>query len=173
MIVVQDRDSLTLAVKGHCELPYRNTESYIGTIRLNLFGNIDRQLLRQYFLEQNMLANDLAQQQRMQTTDNDTEQAVSRQADEAQRFIFKDVNTAKDAHLVIVLTATKGNPITAKNITTGSRTSKWLGQMSDESLQTLSQNKMVNSSTPTNSAAYKQPDKLNVGFLKHGPGRIL
>ncbi|OAF59449.1 hypothetical protein VC83_03957 [Pseudogymnoascus destructans] len=141
MIVVQDRDSLTSAVKGHCELLHRNTESYIGTIGLDLFGNIDRRLPRQYFSEQSMSANDAAQQQRMQTTDNDAEQAVSGQTDEAQRFIFEDVNTAEDAHLVIVSTATKGNPITAKNISTGSRTSKWLGQMSDESLQTLSQNK--------------------------------
>lgn len=120
-----------------------------------------------------MSANDAAQQQRMQTTDNDAEQAVPGQTDEAQRFIFEDVNTAEDAHLVIVSTATKGNPITAKNITTGARTSKWLGQMSDESLQTLSQNKVASSSTSTNSAANKQPDKLNVGFLTHGLGRIL
>ncbi|KFY95575.1 hypothetical protein V500_02711 [Pseudogymnoascus sp. VKM F-4518 (FW-2643)] len=62
----------------------------------------------------------------MQTLDNVAEQAVSGQTDEAQCFIFEDVNTAKDAHLVIVSTATKGNPITAKNITTGARTSKWL-----------------------------------------------
>jgi hypothetical protein len=120
-----------------------------------------------------MSANDAAQQQRMQTTDNDAEQAVYGQTDEAQRFIFEDVNTAEDAHLVIVSTATKGNPITAKNITTRSRTSKWLGQMSDESLQTLSQNKVASSSTSTNSAANKQPENLNVEFLQHGPGHTL
>jgi hypothetical protein len=120
-----------------------------------------------------MLANDAAQQQRMQTTDNDAEQAVSGQTDEAQRFIFEDVNTAEDAHLVIVSTATKGNPITAKNITTGSRTSKWLGQMSDESLQTLSQNKVAIPSTSTNSTTNNEPEELDVEFLQHGPGRTL
>lgn len=75
-----------------------------------------------------MSANDAAQQERMQRTDDDAEQAVSGQTDEAQRFIFEDLNTAEDAHLVIVSTAMRGNPITARNITTGSRTSKWLGQ---------------------------------------------
>ncbi|KFZ24059.1 hypothetical protein V502_01460 [Pseudogymnoascus sp. VKM F-4520 (FW-2644)] len=68
---------------------------------LDLFGNIDRRLPRQYFPEQSMSANDAAQQQRMQTTDNDAEQAVSGQTDEAQCFIFEDVNTAEDAHLDI------------------------------------------------------------------------
>ncbi|OBT54042.1 hypothetical protein VE04_07613 [Pseudogymnoascus sp. 24MN13] len=122
MIVVQDRDSLTSAVNGHCELLHRNTESYIGTIGLDLFGNIDRRLPRQYFSEQSMSANGAAHRRRMQTTDNDPEQAVSGQTDEAQRFIFEDVNTAEDAHLVIVSTATKGNPITATKISIGAQT---------------------------------------------------
>ncbi|KFY28957.1 hypothetical protein V491_00240 [Pseudogymnoascus sp. VKM F-3775] len=119
-----------------------------------------------------MSANDAAQQQRMQQTDNDTERAVSGQTDEAQRFIFEDLNTAEGAHLVIV-SMTPGKPITARNITTGNRTSKWLGQMSDESLQTLSQNKVAILSTPTNSATNKEPERLDVDFLQHGPGRTL
>lgn len=118
------------------EASHRNTEGYIGGIGLDSIGNIDYQSPRQYFSEQTMSANDAAQQQRMQRTDNDAEQAVCRQTDEAQRFIFEDLNTGEGVHLVIVSTATPGNPITARNITTGNRTSKWLGQMSDESLQT-------------------------------------
>jgi hypothetical protein len=155
------------------EVPDRNTESYIGTIGLDLFRNIDRRLPRQYFSEQNMSANDPAQQQQMQTTDNDAEQAVSGQTDEAQRFIFEDLNTGEGAHLVIVSTATPGNPITARNITTGNRTSKWLGQMSDESLQTLSQTKVAVPSTSTHSATNEVLEKLDVEFLQHGPGRKL
>ncbi|KFY78639.1 hypothetical protein V499_02242 [Pseudogymnoascus sp. VKM F-103] len=65
----------------------------------------------------------------MQQTDNDAEQAISGQKNEAHRFIFEDLNTAEDAHLVIVSTATPGNPITARNITTRNRTSKWLSQI--------------------------------------------
>lgn len=119
-----------------------------------------------------MSANDAAQQQQMQNTDNDAEQALSGQTDKAQRFIFEDVNTAEDAHLVLVSTAAKGNPITAKNITTGARASKWLGQMSDESLQTLSHNKVAIPSTSTNSATNMEP--ANVEFsTQHGPGRTL
>lgn len=109
------------------EVPHRSTESYVGTIGLDLFENIDGRLPRQYFPEQSMPASDAAQLQRMKTTDNNAEQAVPGQTDEAQRFILEDVNTAENDHLVIVSIATNGNPITAKNITTGSRTSKWLG----------------------------------------------
>lgn len=121
-----------------------------------------------------MSAKDAVQQERMQTTDEDPEQAVYGQTDNVQRFIFEDVNTADDAHIVIVSTATNGNPITAKNITTGARTSKWLGRMSDESLQALSHDKMASSFMFLDSAAYKQPEKPNVEFLaQHGQGRTL
>ena len=51
--------------------------------------------------------------------------------------VFEDLKTGEDAHLVIVSTAADGYPITAKKITTEARASKWLGQMSDQSLQTL------------------------------------
>ena len=155
------------------EVSHKNTESYIGSIKLDPIRNIDRQSPRQYFSEQTMSANNAAQQQRMQRMGNDAEQVISRQTNEAQRFIFEDLNTAEDAHLVIVSTATPGNPITARNITTGNRTSKWLGQMSDESLQTLSQNKVAIPSISTNSTTNKEPEKLNVEFLQHGPGRTL
>lgn len=155
------------------EVPHRNTEGHIRRIGIDPIGNIDRQSPRQYFSEQTMSANNAAQQQRMHQTDNDAERAVSGQTDEVQRFIFEDLNTGEDAHLVIVSTATPGNPITTRNIITGNRTSKWLGQMSDESLQTLSQNKVAVPSTSTHSATNKKPEKLNVGFLQHGPGRIL
>ncbi|KFY21996.1 hypothetical protein V491_02908 [Pseudogymnoascus sp. VKM F-3775] len=106
----------------------------------------------------------------MQLTDNDAERAVSGQMDGAQRLIFEDLKTGEGAHLVIVSTATPGNPITARNITTGNRTSKWLGQMSDESLQTLSHNKVAVLSTSMHSATNKEQ---NVEFLQHGPGRTL
>jgi hypothetical protein len=61
-----------------------------------------------------------------------------------------------------VIVSTRGDPISAKRISVGVRTSKWLGHMSDQSLQTLSQNRVDSPSTSTNSTANKQPDKLNV-----------
>ncbi|KFY01776.1 hypothetical protein O988_02545, partial [Pseudogymnoascus sp. VKM F-3808] len=64
IVFVQDIDYLTSALKGHCELSYRNSESYIGSTGLNPIGNIDRQSPIQYFSEQTMSANDAAQQQR-------------------------------------------------------------------------------------------------------------
>ncbi|KFY77061.1 hypothetical protein V499_03466 [Pseudogymnoascus sp. VKM F-103] len=151
-LVVQDIDYPT-SVKGHCE----------RSIGLDPIGNIERQSPRQYSSEHTMLANDAAQQERMQQTDKDAERAVSGQTDEAQRLIFEDLNTGEGAHLVIVSTATPGNPITARNITTRNRTSKWLGQMSDESLQTLSHNKVDALSTSTHFATNKVLEKLNVG----------
>lgn len=125
------------------EVSHRNTESYIGTLGLDLFGNIDRRPPRQYFPEETMSTNDAAQVERMQQTDGDAAQAISGQTDRAQRFVFEDLKTGEDAHLVIVSTSADGYPITAKKITTEARASKWLGQMSDQSLQTLSRNKWL------------------------------
>ncbi|KFZ15387.1 hypothetical protein V501_02733, partial [Pseudogymnoascus sp. VKM F-4519 (FW-2642)] len=160
IVFVQDTDYITSAVKGHCE----------RTVRLDFFGNIDRRPPRQYFPEQTMSANDAAQVQPMQQMDDDAEQAVSGQTDQAQRFVLEDLKTGEDAHLVIVSTAADGYPITAKKITTEARASKWLGQMSDQSLQTLSRNKVAISSTSTNSATNGEPEKVDEEFLKHGPG---
>ncbi|KKZ59809.1 hypothetical protein EMCG_00852 [[Emmonsia] crescens] len=52
---------------------------------------------------------------------------------------FEDVLSADDAHQVIV--STLGELISAKCITTGSRSAQWLGQMSDETLQQLSRDR--------------------------------
>lgn len=156
------------------EVSYRNTESYIGTLGLHCFGNIDCRPPRQYFPEETMSTNDAAQVERMEPpTDGDAAQTLSGQTDRAQRFVFEDLKTSEDAHVVIVSTSADGYPITAKKITTEARASKWLGQMSDQSLQTLSQNKVANSSTSINSATNGEPEKVIEEFLKHGPGHTL
>ena len=51
--------------------------------------------------------------------------------------VFGDVVLADDSHQIIV--ATLGDLISAKNVTAGARSTQWLGQMSDTSLQQLSQ----------------------------------
>ncbi|KFZ13481.1 hypothetical protein V501_03682 [Pseudogymnoascus sp. VKM F-4519 (FW-2642)] len=119
-----------------------------------------------------MSADDAAKQQRMRRRDDTVDEAVSRQVVQAQRVVFEDVNTNEDAHLVIV--STRGDPISAKRISVGARASKWLGHMSDQFLQTLSQNRVASSSTSTISTTRKQLGMSNLDFLlHHGAGYTL
>lgn len=60
---------------------------------------------------------------------------ASRRANQEGTNVFEDVLTADDGHQVLV--STFGALISAKRVTAGSRSRQWLGQMSDESLQTL------------------------------------
>ncbi|OJD20126.1 hypothetical protein ACJ73_08540 [Blastomyces percursus] len=64
---------------------------------------------------------------------------ASEQTKQARYNEFEDVLSADDAHQVIV--STLGDLILAKRITTGSRSAQWLGQMSDETLKQLSQDR--------------------------------
>lgn len=80
--------------------------------------------------------------------------------------VFEDVNMADDGHQIIV--ATLGDLISAKRITVGARSTQWLGQMSDTSLQQLSQNH-------SSVAEGTRPD-TEVGAIfegRHGAGRKL
>ncbi|GFF97418.1 hypothetical protein IFM47457_11383 [Aspergillus lentulus] len=52
--------------------------------------------------------------------------------------IFKNIKSADDSHQLVV--STIRDLISAKHITTGARSAQWFGQMSDETLQQLSQN---------------------------------
>lgn len=61
---------------------------------------------------------------------------ASKRANQERTNIFEDVSTADDGHQIFV--STIGDLISAKRVTAGSRSTQWLGQMSDESLQTLS-----------------------------------
>jgi hypothetical protein len=115
-----------------------------------------------------MSADDATQQQRMRRDDA----LVSRQVAQAQRVVFEDVSTVEDAHLVIV--STRGDPMSAKRISVGARTSEWIGHMSDQSLQTLTQNRLASSSTSSISTPRDQLDKSTTEFLRHhGAGYTL
>lgn len=61
---------------------------------------------------------------------------ASEQANQDRSNIFEDVSMAEDGHQVIV--ATLGDLISARRVTAGARSTQWLGQMSDASLQQLS-----------------------------------
>lgn len=62
---------------------------------------------------------------------------VSKQVRSERTNVFEDITLADDGHQVIVSTC--GDLVLAKNISAGARSRQWLGQMSDESLQRLSQ----------------------------------
>jgi hypothetical protein len=61
------------------------------------------------------------------------------ETDKTRTITFDEVSAAGDAQQVIV--ATHGDSIMATRVTAGVRTSQWLGQMSDATLQRLSQDR--------------------------------
>ncbi|KAI9795427.1 MAG: hypothetical protein M1833_007026 [Piccolia ochrophora] len=62
---------------------------------------------------------------------------AAEQAAHSRTNVFEDVTMRDDGHQVIV--STLGDLVSAKRITVGARSTQWLGQMSDASLQHLSQ----------------------------------
>lgn len=63
---------------------------------------------------------------------------ASTQANKERMNVFEDVSIADDGHQVLV--STIGDLILARRVAAGARSWQWLGQMSDDSLQQLSQN---------------------------------
>ncbi|RMZ91198.1 hypothetical protein DV736_g1556, partial [Chaetothyriales sp. CBS 134916] len=59
--------------------------------------------------------------------------------------VFEDVRAADDGHQLIL--STIGDLISAKRVTLGARSTQWLGQMSDSSLQQLSKDRGVMASS--------------------------
>jgi len=62
---------------------------------------------------------------------------AAEQTAQTRTNVFEDVSMADDGQQVIV--ATLGDLISAKRIVVGARSTQWLGQMSDTTLQQLSQ----------------------------------
>ena len=60
---------------------------------------------------------------------------ASEQANADRTNVFEDVTMAEDGHQVIV--STIGDLILAKRVSAGARSTQWMGQMSDDSLQQL------------------------------------
>ena len=63
---------------------------------------------------------------------------ASAQANKERINVFKDISMAGDGHQVLV--STIEDLISARRVTAGARSWQWLGQISDDSLQQLSQN---------------------------------
>jgi chromosome segregation ATPase len=87
-----------------------------------------------------------AEQERIQEEKNSIEQCLSictkaaEQADQVRINIVEDLTVAQDSHQVVV--ATLGDLISAKRISAGPRSTQWMGQMSDETLQQLSRDRV-------------------------------
>ena len=80
--------------------------------------------------------------------------------------VFEDVNMAEDGHQILV--STIGDLISAKRITAGARSIQWLGQMSDASLQQLSQKRY------SDTEGTRQGAEVGAVFEgRHGTGRKL
>ena len=63
---------------------------------------------------------------------------ATEKADQVRTNIFEDVSAADDAQQVIT---SLGDLITARRVTVGNRSTQWLGQMSDPTLQQLSRDR--------------------------------
>ena len=93
---------------------------------------------------------------------------ASAQANQERVNVFEDVSTADDSHQVLV--STIGDLISAKRIIAGARSRQWLGQMSDDSLQQMSQSHgHVNAEGPVESQA-EASDRFEG---RHGAGFVL
>ena len=99
---------------------------------------------------------------------------ASKQADQTRINVFEDINMADDGYQVIV--ATLGDLILARRVTIGARSTQLMGQMSDDSLQQLSQDHIPADvkrdleaqagALPNFEGRYGAGDKLSVGSLK-------
>lgn len=64
---------------------------------------------------------------------------ASKQVDSVRTIVFEDVSAAQDAHHAVV--ATLEDLVLARYVTAAARSTQWLGQMSDATLQQLSRNR--------------------------------
>ena len=82
--------------------------------------------------------------------------------------VFEDVLMADDGHQLII--STMGDLISAKRVTVGSRSTQWLGQMSDISLQQLSKDQACDISEGRGQASFEAGTHFE---NRHGSGRKL
>ena len=90
------------------------------------------------------------------------------QVESVRTNVFEDVSAAQEAHQVAV--ATLGDLVLARRVTVGDRSTQWLGQMSDASLQQLSRDR--GRVAEEKAAAPKSP-KVGEFEDRHGAGKKL
>jgi hypothetical protein len=95
-------------------------------------------------------ANEAAQQEhRLKETHLSISSSSSGQPHLGSTNDFHAISAAESSHQILV--STSGSPIHARNITAGSRSSQWMGQMSEVSLQLFSKDVGVTHLTMHNS----------------------
>ncbi|KAJ4984187.1 hypothetical protein SVAN01_10295 [Stagonosporopsis vannaccii] len=129
----------------------RNIEQVLGRyqddfsgVLLQLTRSLEEVRYRQQTLHGHSASpNQDTQQQKLQEKIGSIKQSLtmctkaSKHAFSDRTNVFEDITMADDGHQVIV--STFGDLVCAKKVSAGARSSQWLGQMSDESLQRLSQ----------------------------------
>jgi len=96
---------------------------------------------------------------------------ASEQAAKARTNIFEDVSSAQEANQVVV--ATLGDLISARRVNAGVRSTQWLGQMSDASLQQLSRDRVTVDRTATEKAMKQQNEMVAKFQEQYGTGHKL
>ena len=124
--------------------------------------------------EKSTRATDVKEQHRMRREREGIQQYLSiyaeasEQANSANINFFEDVSAAQDAQQVTV--ATLGDLISARRVTAAARSTQWLGQMSDATVQQLSRDR--------NHVAVPRAPESGSAFVKkfedrHGAGKRL
>jgi hypothetical protein len=88
-------------------------------------------------------ANEATRQERLSIS------CSSSQPHHSSTNVFRAISAADDSHQILV--STSGSPIHAQNISAGPRSSQWMGQMSEASLQLLSKDVRATHGTIHNS----------------------
>ncbi|EPS45724.1 hypothetical protein H072_265 [Dactylellina haptotyla CBS 200.50] len=96
---------------------------------------------------------------------------ASEQVKNDRIFVFEDIKTEDDGEQIIV--ATMGDLLSAKRVTSGSRSTQWLGQMSDASLQYLAGQRKSRSISPPNSQSKPHGQNTKEFEGRHGTGQKL
>lgn len=121
---------------------------------------------------------DIAEQKEVQEEMDCIKQSLSASAevsDEENKIrinVFEEVSAAEDAHQVVI--STNGDLILAKRVTAAVRARQWLGQMTDLSLQQLSQARGIDlADRATTDKAVEPETERAVNFDQYGAGYML
>ena len=96
---------------------------------------------------------------------------ASEQLDKVRINVFDDVSSDQESHQVVV--STLGDLISARRVNAGMKSMHWLGQMSDDSLQQLSQNRGIAGDTATKKTIEQQSEISESFEDKYGAGHTL
>jgi hypothetical protein len=153
-ISTHDDQQIITTITGAGVLAQKNTERLLGRCKDDLTSMLSELHDRLHDVAQRQhalspqrtasVAHDI-EQQTLQEEIESIKQSLticteaSERAQPDRTNVFEDVSIADDGHQIMV--STIGDLICARKITAGSRSLQWFGQMSDESLQQLSQSR--------------------------------